>query len=301
LGGAYVDGLVVEAATRPRGASDVRIKLVTPRFFDTMGIALRLGRDFSPQDRADAPKVAIVNETLVRDFFDGRNPIGKRIGVGTKTAGLEIVGVIADTKYRSLREPVRTTVYLPLGQASDMPRTARTLHVRTVGDPKNAAAAVREQVRALDRELPITSMSPFADLIDENLVQERLIATLSGCFSALALLLTCIGLYGAMAYAVQQRTREIGIRMSMGASRGAIVRMVMRECLFTVCVGLAMGLPPSLWLSAAVRSQLYGLTSRDPTTLALATSLPISVAVLAGYLPGRRASRIEPMAALRCE
>jgi predicted permease len=302
LGGAYIDGLVVEGS--PPGAGDdsgVQIKLVDARFFETMGIGLRLGRDFTAQDDGDRPKVAIVNKTLARTFFAGQIPLGKHVGVGTTTADLEIVGVIADTKYRTLHDPVRSTVYLPLDQVKDVIRSGRVIHVRTSSDPANAFAAVREQVRVLDGNLPVASLSTFSDLVDRDLVQERLVATLSGFFGGLALILTAIGLYGGLAYAVQHRTHEIGIRMSLGAGRGAVIWLILRECFAIVVAGIAIGLPPSFWLSSLIRHQLYGLTPRDPVTLMGAMGLIIVVTALAGYLPARRASRVDPMVALRCE
>jgi predicted permease len=301
LGGAYVDGLVIEGSAPGTDRAGVQLKLVTPRFFETMGIGVRLGRDFSGLDAADRPKVAIVNETLARTFFAGQNPLGKHLGVGSSTADLEIVGVTADTKYRTLHDPVRSTVYLPLDQAPDRPRSGRVIHIRTASDPASAFASVREQVRELDGNLPLASMSTFSDLVDRDLVQERLVATLSGFFGGLALILTGIGLYGGLAYAVQNRTHEIGIRMSLGAGRGAVVWLVLRECLLIVTAGIATGLPPSLWLSALVRHQLYGLTPRDPATFVSAIGLIVLVAALAGYLPARRASRVDPIVALRSE
>ncbi|HMF61584.1 MAG TPA: ABC transporter permease, partial [Vicinamibacterales bacterium] len=302
LGGAYIDGLVVEGS--PAGAGDdsgVQVKLVDARFFETMGIGVRLGRDFADQDVRDRPKVAIVNETLARTFFAGQSPLGKHVGVGTTTADLEIVGVIADTKYGSLHAPVKSTVYLPLDQVKDFLRSGRVIHVRTSSDPANAFAAFREQVRALDGNLPVANLSTFSDLVDRDLVQERLVATLSGFFGGLALILTAIGLYGGLAYAVQHRTHEIGIRMSLGAGRGAVIWLILRECFAIVTAGIAIGLPPSLWLSGLVRHQLYGLTPRDPITLMTAMGLIVAVTALAGYLPARRAARVDPMVALRCD
>jgi predicted permease len=299
LSGAYIDGLSVEGhAARPGEELSVSIKIVAPRFFETMGIPLHLGRDFSPLDRSGAPKVAIVNETLAREFFAAGNPIGKHVGLGGPT-DMQIVGVIADTKYNSIRAPVPNTIYLPAGQGQTM-SADRTLHIRTLTDPANIAAAVREQIRALDRNLP-AKVSVFSELVDENLVQERLIATLSGFFGALALLLASVGLYGVMAYNVQRRTREIGIRMSLGADRGAVLWMAMRECLVLVAAGIAIGIPASLWLSKLVVHQLFGVTQGDGPTIAAATLLLTAVAALAGYLPARRASRVDPLIALRYE
>jgi predicted permease len=317
LAGAMYEGVVVEgdtggetggetggATTAGAAGSVAAIKAVTPRFFETMRIPLRLGRDFTSQDVPGAPKVAIVNERFVRQFFGGRNPIGKHVGVGGKTADLEVAGVIGDTKYRNLRGAPPATVYLPIdqldlkGRPGSMPRT---LHVRTSGDLGSMATLIEQQARALDRNLPITTVSAFAKIIDAQLVRERLIATLSGFFGAVAMLLACFGLYGVMAYSVQRRTCEIGIRIALGAAGGTVTRMVMRDSLAMVLAGVAAGVPMALWLSKLVKSLLFGVEPGDAAVLAAATLLLVAVAALAAYLPARRAARIEPTVALRYE
>jgi predicted permease len=301
--GATTAGATTAGATGATG-SVAAIKAVTPRFFETMGIPLRLGRDFSSQDLPGAPKVAIVNERFVRQFFGGRNPIGKHVGVGGKTADLEVAGVIGDTKYRNLRGAPPATVYLPIdqldlkGRPGSMPRT---LHVRTSADLESMATLIEQQARALDRNLPITTVSAFAKIIDAQLVRERLIATLSGFFGAVAMLLACFGLYGVMAYSVQRRTGEIGIRIALGAAGGTVTRMVMRDSLAMVLAGVAAGVPMALWLSKLVKSLLFGVEPGDASVLAAATLLLVAVAALAAYLPARRAARIEPTVALRYE
>ena len=302
LGNRWFDGLIVEGhRAPPNEAPAVAVKAVSPRFFETMGIAIRLGRDFSSQDRSGSPKVAIINESLARLSFAGQNPIGKHVGVGSLTPDLEVVGVIADTKYGGLRDPIPQAVYLPMSQAP-LPRSApRTLHVRVSDHSANVAAAIRNQIRALDKNLPVTQVQIFSDLVDRDLAQERLIATLSGFFGALALLLVSVGLYGVIAYGVQRRTREIGIRMSLGAEPGMVMRMVLRDCLGMVVAGATIGFPLGLWLSKLVASQLFGVSPGDPITMATATLLMLAVAALAGYLPARRASRVDPMVALRYE
>ncbi|MGH9629154.1 MAG: FtsX-like permease family protein, partial [Bryobacteraceae bacterium] len=289
----YIDGLSVEGTSEQAAAS---LRIVGPRFFETMGITIRLGRDFSLGDHAGSPKAAIINETIARKYFAGQNPLGKRIGVD----GLrEVVGVIADTKYRGLREAVPNTVYLPMDQAKQWD-SERTLHVRTFAGPAGMAAAIREQVRALDKNLPV-EIRLFPELVDEDLAQERLVATLAGFFGGLALLLTAMGLYGVIAYNVQRRTREIGIRISLGARRVEVLWMVLRDCLLLAFVGSAAGLPASFWLSRLVSSQLFGVAPGDPATTTVAAGFLIIVAAMAGYLPARRAARVDPMMALRYE
>ncbi len=301
LGGAMFDGLVVEGhTTLPGRAPAVAVKSVTPGFFETMVIAVRKGRDFTEQDRKGMPKVAIINERVARQFFHGQNPIGKHIGVGSATPDLEIVGVIADTKYKNLRTPAPSTIYLPISQLKSPP-SARTLHVRTYGDHSPMAAAIRDQVRAIDKNLPLTDLKLFTSLIDENLVQERLIASLSGFFGALAVLLACVGLYGVMSYAVTCRTKEIGIRMALGASPIKVLGKIVRESLGFVLAGIAIGVPASLAVMRLVQKLLFGVKSVDPATIIVATLLMIAVAALAGFFPARRASKVDPMVALRQE
>jgi predicted permease len=295
LGGQFIDGFSVEGSSQSAEAS---VKIVGPRFFDTMGVAIRRGRDFSTDDRPDSAKVAIINETIARKYFQGADPIGRRIEIaGDKH--VEIVGVIADTKYRSLRAPAPNTVYLVMDQ-SRWSGGERTLHVRTAGDPVDLAAAVRVEVHALDRNMPV-KIWPFSDLVDEHLAQERLVAMLSGFFGGLALLLTAVGLYGVIAFSTERRRREIGIRMSLGARRTTVVWMVLSDCLVLVVVGIGAGLIATFWLSRFVTRQLFDVAPADPVTLAVATTFLITVATLAAYLPARRAARVDPMVALRCE
>jgi predicted permease len=294
LGSAYVDGFSVEPSTE---SAETSLRVVAPRFFETMSIAIRQGRDFTGGDDSRSPKVAIINETIARKFFAGTNPVGRRIGVAG-SSGVEIVGVIADTRYRGLRQAVPNIVYLPIAQ---VPRGAdRTVHIRTAGPPASIADAVRAQVRALDATLPVR-IRPFTDLVDEDLAQERLIASLSGFFGVLALALTSIGLYGVIAYGVQRRTREIGIRMALGARRSTVLGMVLRDCLGVVAAGIAIGIPASLWLTRLVTRQLFGVEPADPSTIATMTLSIAGVAFLAAVVPARRASRVDPSTALRTE
>jgi predicted permease len=290
---AYVDGVSIEGAD---GSIESSLRVVGPRFFESMGIGLRLGRDFTADDRLGSTKVAIINETIAGQHFRGVDPIGRWIGVAG--AKRQIVGVIADTKYTSLRESIPNTVYLPLEQAQT--GAGRTLHVRTFANPAGMAAAVREQTRSLDKNLPV-EISLFSDLVDENLAQERLVAALSGFFAGLALLLTATGLYGVIAYNVQRRTREIGIRMSLGGRPGAVLWMVLRDCLLLATLGVAAGVPASFWLSRFVARQLFGVAPGDLATIAGASAFLLVVATLAGFVPARRASRLDPMIALRHE
>jgi predicted permease len=290
-----VEGHPTEPGQEPPAA----LKTVTSRFFETMQIPLRLGRDFLPEDRAGAPLVAIINESFAREFFPGQNPLGKHVGIGP-TPDREIIGVIGDTKYRDLRATVPNTLYLPIDQ-EQQPSFARTLHIRTPLSAETMSAAIREQVRVLDKDLPVARILTFSTVVDAQLVRERLIAALSGFFGAIALLLASIGLYGVVAYSVQRRTREIGIRMALGAQRRSVIRMVLRHSLTLIGVGLVIGLPLSLWLSRLVTSLLFGVTPGDPMILAGAALLLLMAALVAAYLPARRAAHVDPMTALRHE
>jgi predicted permease len=293
LGSTYVDGLTVPGVD---GMAEVSLRFVDPRFFDAMSIRRLAGRDFTDADTASSARVAIVNETIVRKYFGGRNPIGARIGVDGAAA--EVVGVIADTRYRGLRDPVPNTVYVPLSQARFV-GTERTLHVRA-SNPAATVAAIRNEIRALDRTLP-ANVRPFSQLVDVNLERERLVAMLCAVFAALAVLLTSTGLYGVIAYDVTRRTREIGIRVSLGAQPSAVVWMVLGDTLIAITAGVAAGVPLSWWLSRAIRAQLYGISAHDPITLAGAAGVLLAAGLVAGYLPARRASRVDPVVSLRQE
>jgi ABC-type antimicrobial peptide transport system permease subunit len=241
-------------------------------------------------------------KTLVKRYFANRDPIGQRIGWDRATLDMEIVGVAKDAKYDSLRRDAPATVYQPFRQA-----TNPWMHyeVRTARDPKALIPDVRSAVAALDRNVPLFDLKTQTEQVDELLLQERLFAKLSSFFGLLALLLACVGLYGIMSYAVVRRTGEIGIRMALGAQRGNILGMVLTETLVLVTIGIALGIPASLMttrLAASVISDLlYGLKATDVTTVGFAVVLLIAVAAVAGFLPARRASRIEPTIALRYE
>jgi predicted permease len=294
LGGTFIDGLRVEGSDEE---IEISIRIVGPRFFETMGIRLLAGRDFLPADTGTSPKVVIVNETIARRFFQG-GAIGRRVDVNG-APGTEVIGVAADARYRGLRDAVPNTVYVPLEQSRFL-GSERTLHVRTAGNPAGMMAAVRAEVHALDRSLP-AAIRPFSHLIDKNLERERLVATLCGFFAGLALLLMSIGLYGVIAHGVQRRTREIGIRISIGARRADVLWMVLRESLGLVSLGIAAGIPLSFWLLKIVAGQLFGVTATDPLTIAGATLVLLIAAAVAGYLPARRAARVDPLVALRHE
>jgi len=301
LGGAWVTGVSIEGyQSRPGQDTSVTAKKVEPVFFETMGIPLLLGRDFTASDGPGAPKVAIINETLARSFWGSENPIGKRIGVESAKPDSEIIGVIKDTKYRYLKEQIPRTVYVPLAQ-TEVRAWERVLHVRTTGEPKDLIAAIRNEARALDKDLPLYNVKTFTELTAEGILQERVVATLSSFFGLLALLLASIGLYGVMAYAVERRTREIGIRLALGAQTSKALKLVIGRGMALVAIGLVVGLAGALALTRFIAGQLYGVGAADPATFVAISLLLTAVALVACYLPARRAMKVDPMVALRCE
>jgi len=281
---------------------------IAPDYFRTMGIPLVLGREFTERDAADAPLVAIVNETFAKYYFGTENPIGRRFGwrVLENPGAIEIVGVVKDSFHGSMREgstsdnEIRRFVYSPLQQSEEL--TGMTVYVR--GEPgreNDLLQRLRDAVRRRDAALPIYSVATMERTIDEAVFTERMLAVLSAAFGLLATLLAAVGLYGLMSYTVARRTREIGIRIALGAERTAVVWLVLREVALLIGIGLAIGVPAALGLSRLVASQLFGLSARDPLTLVVAVIVLASVGAAAGYLPARRAAAVEPVRALRYE
>jgi predicted permease len=302
LSGEYSSvGLIVSGRPLPPRGADRGILLnkIEGDFFQAAGGAILRGRDFSSRDTAASPKVAIITQAAARHFFAEEDPLGKKVRLAG-VEDVEIIGIARDSKYSSVREETPRIAYTSFAQ-EERPAGERTIYIRTAGDPRPLVVALRREVQTLDRDLPLYNVKTFAEQKSESLARERLIATLSGFFGALALVLASIGLYGVMAYSVQRRTREIGIRMSLGAMRGRVVWMVLRDCLLMVAIGIALGIPLSLWLSRLVTSQLFGVAPGDASTIAVSAFILTAVAALAGYPPAHRASRIDPMTALRCE
>ncbi len=286
-------------APLPGKRMNFRYDTVGPGYFKTMGIPLRMGRDFTLEDDQTAPKVAVISESFARRFFPDQNPLGRHFGVGRSgNFDIEVVGVVKDVKLDSVKEAPRATFFLPfLQRQGDL----RVLEIRTAGDPLVAASLIRERLRAIDPSIRVDLVASMEQRIDASIARERLLATLSGFFGLLALLLVSIGLYGVISYNVTRRTHEMGIRVSLGASHPRIVWMVLRDCLGMCAAGIALGLPLGWWLSRLVASLLFGVTPHDPAILAAAGCALLAVAAVAGYAPARRASRVDPMVALRYE
>jgi predicted permease len=269
-------------------------------YFAAMQIPIVAGRAFGPQDTVNSPKVAIVSETMARTMFPAGSPIGGHYGTGgPKHANdLEVIGVARDAKFGSLAETPQPIDYFPYTQGSDyMPE----LVVSYTGDRGPIASAVQKTIHSIDRSLPINHVNTLDDQVALSIIDERLLAQLSTFFGLLAVFLSSIGIYGLMSYVVSRRTNEIGIRMALGADRSKIRRQLMREISLLIGIGIAIGIPVTLAGSKLVKSMLFGLQGTDPWNLLTAVCLLLSVAVLAGYLPARRASRVDPMVALRYE
>ena len=273
-----------------------------PDYFKTMDIPLLAGRDFRSSDTLTATKVCIVNDVFAKRYFGTVNALGHKVGMGgdpgTKT-DITIVGVVRGAKYESMRDEVPSEMFRPYGQMDFA--QGITAYLRTLQNPEEIFNTVRRRVHDLDANLPVFEMVTLEKQTENSLATERLVASLSSVFGLLATLLASIGLYGVMAYTVARRTREIGIRMAIGASRSDVLSLIMREVVVLLLIGMAIALPASWILSQSVRSQLYGVDPVDPLSIASAVLAITAVALLAGYLPARRATRIDPTRALRYE
>lgn len=283
----------------------ININQVAPGYFKTEGILLLLGRPITEQDTAASPKVAVVTETFARAFFGTANPIGRRFGLGSgnpKHSGdIEIVGVVKDVKFYSARGNPPKMVFFPLFQMSGDSAYASDLEVRAAGDPASVASEVRKSLTEVDKNLPIAHVRTLPEQIHGRLNQPRVVSELATFFGALALMLASIGLYGLLSYSVTQRTNEIGIRMALGAQKRDVLRMVLREAVTLAGIGLAAGIALSLALTRLITSQLFGVTPYNAVTLAAGAVVVFFVALLAGYIPARRAAAVDPMVALRYE
>jgi predicted permease len=301
-GSFWNENLEIEGYTS-KGGDDTLVYFneVSDRYFETLRTDLIAGRDFNSNDTPESPKVAIVNQTIAKKFFAGQNPIGKRYRAeeGNKMGPwTEIVGMVRDSKYGSLREDILPTSFTAASQ--DATPMWYTFEVRAAGPPTAVISGAKSAIAEVNRDVSL-QFKPLALQVDESLARELLLASLSGFFGALALALATIGLYGVMSYNIARRRNEIGIRMALGAEQSRVLRMVLREVAILIGPGLAIGLAAAMGTTRFVESFLYGTKANDPWTLSLAAGFLALVAALAGFLPARRASRLEPMNALRDE
>ncbi len=294
--------VVVDGYTlRPGEVANELFVGVSPGYFDTMGIPILEGRDFTEEDSHSnsqsyqSTSVAIINRTMARRFFGDSSPLGKhfRFVEGGKRPPLEIVGVVADSKYNDLREAPTEFFYVP-GSHGD-------LEIRTNGSSKTLGGPLGEILRSLDSSVGVTGIRTLREQVDESLHSDRLVAELCATFSILAVVLTCVGLYGALAFNVARRTREIGIRMALGAPQRNVLWMVLREALLVTVAGIAIGLPIAMAGARLIAHMLFGVSASDPVTFTVVAVTLLCVAAIAGFLPARCAARVDPMTALRAE
>jgi putative ABC transport system permease protein len=285
------------------------LNMTAPEFLSTMKIGLVRGRFVTRQDRADAPKVVVVDEDLAKEVFPGQDPIGRQIKFGDydKPNIMQIVGVAAHVKQYGLEEtsPVKMQFYIPLAQApSDY--VSQSLEeifmvVRSTGDASALSQSIRSKLAQLDATLPLYAVRTYSEVIEQETEVKRFTTSLLAAFAVIALLLAAIGIYGVLSYAVEQRTHEIGIRMALGASGVSVLRMIMAQAMRTVALGLVAGIIAALALTRYMSAILYGVRSWDPVVFAGITGLLAAVALLASYIPARRATSVDPLVAVRYE
>jgi putative ABC transport system permease protein len=301
-GGSWNETLEVEGyASKEKSDTLVFFNRVSDGFFTTLGQPLVAGRDFDAHDTLTSSRVAVVNQTMAKRFFRDQNPIGRhyRVEAGTRLGPwVQIVGVVQDAKYRTLREDALPTAYIPISQVE--PFFYRTFELRSAGPPAALVASVKSAIIDISPNVSF-EFNTLAAQVDKSITRERLLADLSGFFGALALLLATVGLYGVMSYTASKRRGEIGVRLALGAERSNVLRGILREAYVLIAGGLLIGV--SAWFAATrfIGSFLYGVTASDPVTLGIAAGLLATAAIMAGYIPARRASRLDPMIALREE
>jgi len=286
------------STTRPRSAVANRI---TPGYFSTFDIPMLRGRGITIQDSATAPHVAVINETMARDYFNA-DALGRTFSFGVKgpEVPVTVVGIVKDNRQRNLRQAVPPMAYIPLAQAEEPPREL-TAALRASQDPRALEAMARDTVGAASPDLVMSYVRTMKQQVDASLTRERMLATMAAAFVAVALFLAAIGLYGVMSYGVTRRVREIGIRMALGAPRRTVLWQVWRTTLLLSAAGIAIGLVAAFPATRMVSSFLFGVTDRDPLTFTAAGAVLLAASLLAGYLPARRATRVDPLVALRME
>ncbi|MFP5284465.1 MAG: FtsX-like permease family protein [Thermoanaerobaculia bacterium] len=288
-------------APPPNEVPSANVRGVSPDYFRALGIGVRQGRTFTEQDVQGSLPVVVVNETMAKKVWAGDSPLGKRITFGDPAVPgdwVTVVGVVADVRHQALNEEPGSEAYWPQYQ---QPFTDFSLVVRTDRDPASLPDAVREAVRSLDSNLPVDQIRTMEDLVALSLSQSRFKMVLLSLFAGLALALAAVGVYGVVSYSVTQRTHEIGIRMALGAERRGVLRLVVRQGMIVVLIGVAAGLALAFWGSRFLAGQVYGVSAKDPLTFLAVPLVLLAVALIANYLPARRATRVDPLVALRQE
>jgi predicted permease len=302
VSGALVDRAVqVDGyAFRPEESDIVGFNVIAPAYFATLGTPLLAGREFGDRDTDTSPKVAIVNESFARYFFGDGSAIGRR-ATSARTP-YEIVGVVRDAKYQNLRDTMMKTMYIPWTQRDGQQPSSYSYLARVAaGDPMRLVPSLARAMREADPALRVRAARPYAAIVDQSIATERIMATLGGFFGALALLIAAVGMFGVLAFQVARRTNELGVRLALGATRGALMTLVLREVAVMVAIGLSIGAAGALLLTGLATRILFGVTPNDPGVFAVAALVLAAAAMLAGWLPARRASRVDPLVALRHE
>jgi predicted permease len=301
-GGESSAAISFENPVRPTAENTAQLVAVGPQYFETEGMRIVAGRGISSEDTAHSAPIAVVNQAFARYFFSKENSVGKRFGLGMpfKAPGFEIVGVVEDAKFGSAREEAEPIFFLSAYQVESILIYVQEIEIRAAGDPEGITAAVRGAVQGINPNLPVDATT-LSQQVNDSLAQQRAFSELTGFFGILGLLLACVGLYGIMAYNVTRRTREMGIRMALGAQKNQVLWMVLRQTLLLIGIGIAIGVPVALAAARLIASQLYGLKPSDPSTMVFAIFVMTGVGLLAGFLPARRAAKVDPMVALRYE
>jgi predicted permease len=276
---------------------------VGPQYFSAIGIPMLLGRDIGLQDTETSPKVAVINEAMAKFYFGSANPIGRKFSIDdprTQGQTVEIVGVSRDARDHQLKGEMQRRFYVPLTQ-STVSVPGINFEIKTVGSPSAVAEAARKLIQNVDANVPIYSVRTLGELTDRSINDQILIARLSSFFAGLALLLASIGLYGILSYSVAGRTREIGVRMALGAQRSSVLLMILQEAGKLVILGVVIGIPAALLSSRLFSSMLFGLSHSDPLSMIMVVGILLAIALLASFIPARRATKVDPMVALRYE
>ncbi|HEX7779565.1 MAG TPA: FtsX-like permease family protein, partial [Vicinamibacterales bacterium] len=286
-------------SARPADQPSAIYRAISSGYFDTLGVPLLRGRFLTPRDTEKPPMVAVVDDAFAKRYFPNEDPIGHGIDIGNGSDGFyEIVGVVGNINYSGLEASPPPTMYVPFKQ--DLFGTMWVL-VKSTGEPSQLAGAVRQTVREIDRRLPAYSITPLATVLSESVASRRFSMVLLGVFALLAIVLAAVGLYGVVAYTVSQRTREIGLRMAIGARPGDVLRMVVGGGMKLAAIGVAIGLAAAVGVARLVEKLLFGVTPSDPASYGATALILLAVAALASYVPARRAMRVDPLSALQAE